>query len=229
LSVTQAAFQSTKNLYEPMLTQELDLESDWYLVMKIEDKPRRIPEFKDIRPQVDEAWKRAEAAKLAEKTAKELAAEVTKAGAPFDQFFFAERGFDVVKPTAFFSWRSYPVGHVGRGMPPGLSDVPELKNVGPDFMEAAFGLEEKEAVGMLNFDKSAAYVIRLDRKQYSDDMLKQLFLAEENSWMGRLDMRMEHEAIFNEAVRNELEERAGLEFNQEWLDQRNKRLQERQS
>jgi hypothetical protein len=227
MNVTQAVYQ-TLELYEPMLAQEL--EGDWYLVMKTEDSPRRIPEFKEVRDQVAQAWKRNEAAKLAEKKAKELAAEVTKSGAPFDQFFFADRGYEVIKPTAFFSWRSYPVGRAGTGNPPTLSEVPELKNVGEDFMEAAFGLEGKEAVGLLNSDKSVAYVIRLDRKQYTDDELRQLFIEEEGSWPGRMDMLSEHYTAFNNAVEKEiLEDRAGLEFNEEWLAERAKRLQEQQN
>jgi hypothetical protein len=171
-----------------------------------------------------------EAAKLAEKKAKELAAEVQKSGAPFDQFFFAERGFEVIKPTAFFSWRNYPVGQAGAGTPPGLSDVPELKNVGPDFMEAAFSLDGKEAVGLMNFDKSAAYVIRLDRRQYTDEELKQLFLEEEGTWPGRNDMMVEHYSIFTQAVNEEiLKVRAGLEFNKEWEDERAERMMQRQN
>jgi hypothetical protein len=227
MNVTQAAYQ-TLELYEPMLAQEL--EGDWYLVMKIEDTPRRIPEFKEIREQVVQAWKRNEAAKLAEKKAQELAAEVTKSGAPFDQFFVAERGFEAIKPTAFFSWRSYPVGRAGTGNPPVLSEVPELKNVGEDFMKKAFGLEGKEAVGLLNSDKSVAYVIRLDRKQYTDEELRRLFIEEEGSWPGRMDMLSEHYTTFNSAVEKEiLEDRAGLEFNEEWLAERAERMQQHQN
>jgi hypothetical protein len=227
MTVTEAAAR-TLELYEPMLAQEL--EGDWYLAMKIEDKPRRVPEFKEIRDQVAQAWKRAEAAKLAEKKAKELAAEATKSGAAFEQFFSGERAYEVIKPTAFFSWRSYPVGRAGTGAPPTLSEVPELKNVGEEFMEAAFGLEGKEAVALLNSDKSAAYVIRLDRKQYTDEELRQLFIEEEGSWPGRMDMLSEHYTAFNNAVEKEiLEERAGLEFNEEWLAERAERLQAQQN
>jgi hypothetical protein len=227
VSVTQAAYQSLE-LYEPLLAE--DLEGNWYLVTKTEDTPRRVPEFKEVRDQVAAAWKQAEAAKLAEKKAKELAAEVAKTGTPFDQFFFADRGFDVIKPTAFFSMRSYPVGQGGTGTPPSLSDIPELKNVGPEFMRAAFDLDEKEVVGMLNFDKSAAYVIRLDRRQYTNDELKQLFLEEEGSWPGRIDMYHEHRMMFDSAVEQEiLKDRAGLEFDEDWLKRRAERMQERQN
>jgi hypothetical protein len=224
VTVTEAAYRSLQ-LFEPLLATELV--GDWYLVMKTEDAPQRIPPFKEIRDRVVQAWKRAEAAKLAEKKAKELAAEVTKAGAPFDQFFFAERGYEAIKPTAFFSWRSYPVGQAGAGVPPSLSEVPELKNVGEDFMEAAFSLKGNEAAGLLNSDHSVAYVIRLDRKQYPDDELKQLFLREERGWLGQRDMLVEHYSVTNEAINKEIEERAGLEFNQEWLEERARQLQDR--
>jgi hypothetical protein len=177
-----------------------------------------------------QAWKRAEAAKLAEKKAKELAAEVTKSGAPFDQFFFAERGFEVIKPTAFFSWRSYPVGRAGAGTPPGLSEVPELTNVGPEFMETAFSLTDKEAAALLNYDHSAAYVIRLDRRQYTEEELRKLFLEEEGGWPGRIDMMNEHYSMFNSAVEKEiLEERAGLELDEDWLERRAERIEQRQN
>jgi hypothetical protein len=155
---------------------------------------------------------------------------VSKSGGPFDQFFFAERSFEVIKPTAFFSWRSYPVGRAGTGTPPSLSDVPELKNVGEEFMRTAFGLEGKEAAAVMNTDRSSAYVIRLDRKQYTDEELRQLFLEEEGSWGGRIDMLNEHYYLFNNAVEREiLEERAGLDINEEWLADRQERLQQRQN
>lgn len=227
VSVWEAAYQ-TLDLYEPLLAQ--DLAGDYYLVTKIEDEPRRIPPFKEIRVQVEEAWRRAEAAKLAEKKAKELAAEVEKSGTPFDQFFFADRGFEVIKPTAFFSWRNYPVGREGTGTPPAVSEVPELKNVGQEFMATAFNLGDKQVAALLNFDRSAAYVIRLDRRQYTDDELKQLFLEEENSWMGRRDMMLEHLSAFTQAVEREiLVDRAGLEFDEEWQKRRAERIQQRQN
>ncbi len=226
VNVTGFVNQS-EDLYEPMLAE--DLEGNWYLVMKTADVRRRIPEFKEVRDLVAQAWKQAEAAKLAEKKAKELAAEVAKAGTPFDQFFFADRGFEVIKPTAFFSWRNYPIGRAGSGTPPGLSDVPELKNVGPEFMEAAFDLDERKAVGLLNFDRSAAYVIRLDRRQYTDDALKQLFLEEENSWLGRRDMTGLHKYFFAQLLNSDTRKRAELEIDPDWERRRAERMQERQN
>jgi hypothetical protein len=224
MTVAQAAFLTLKP-FEPFKATEL--EGDTFIVMKTEDVPRRIPEFKEVRDQVAAAWKQREAATLAEKKAKELAAEIQKSNTPFDQFFFADRGFEVVKETALFSWLNYPTGRAGFGQLPGLNDVPELKGIGPQFMETVFGLADAETVGLLNFDHSAAYVVRLARKQWSDDDLKKLFLEESESWLGGRDMLYKHASIFNSAVESDMfTERAGLKFDEKWLEERQKRQQQ---
>ncbi|MBA4105777.1 MAG: hypothetical protein C0485_08460 [Pirellula sp.] len=223
ISVAQAAFLTLKP-FEPFMAAEL--EGDTFIVMKTEDIARRIPEFKEVRDKVAAAWKQREAAKLAEKKAKDLAIEIQKSNTPFDQFFFADRGFEVVKETALFSWLNYPTGRAGFGSLPSISDVPELKGIGPQFMETVFGLADNETVGLLNHDQTAAYVVRVARKQWSDDDLKKLFLEESESWAGGRDMLFKHASVFNSAVENDMfTERAGLKFDEKWLQERQKRQQ----
>jgi hypothetical protein len=224
-SVTRAAFVSLKP-FEPYLAKELG--GDWYLVVKTDDKPRRIPEFKEVRDKVAAEWKRNEAAKLAEKKAEELAKEFSASTQtqPFEEFFKA-KGYEVIPQTELFSWLRYPLG-TGQQRPPSLSDAAPLKNVGPEFMEAAFSLKEDEAKGLLNFDRSAAYVIRLNTRQYPEDELKKIFLQEDRTfWPGRNEMRIQR--IFGAKERVEkkvLEERAGFQFDEEWLKRRQEREQE---
>jgi hypothetical protein len=225
--VMQAAFTTLK-LYEPFLAREFG--GDWYLVMKVEDLPHRVPEFKEVRDKVAKAWKEQEAAKLAEKEAKNLAAEAEKAATPFDQFF-ADKGYNVIKQTELFSWLSYPLGRESFGSPPQLSSVPELKNVGPSFMEAAFSLDGNKAVGLLNYDHSMAYVIRLNRRQYSDEELKKLFLEEEAPWPGQVGLTMFRPRVerFDNAVNEELlKDRAGFEFDPDWLKAERERQEKQQ-
>jgi hypothetical protein len=93
-------------------------------------------------------------------------------------------------------------------------------------MAAAFSLDGNKTAGLMNFDQSVAYVIRLNRRQYSEDELKKLFLEEEGAWPGRIDMLREHFSIFDNAVEKELlEERAGLVLDEAWLQQRKERLE----
>jgi hypothetical protein len=223
ISVTQATFL-TLELHEPYLAKEL--EGDWYLVTKVADTPRRVPEFSEVRDQVAAAWKRIEAAKLAQKQAEDLAKEVGTAAESFDEFFKA-KGFETIPQTAMFSWRTFPLGP-GMGAPAELSDVPELKNIGPEFMEAAFRLDGTATKAVMNYDRSAAYVIRLHSRQYTTEELRKLFLAEDNTWPGRLDMLQEHQAGFRQMVNRRLwEEFANFKFDEEWEQRREERLAER--
>jgi hypothetical protein len=212
INVTQAAFL-TLEPYEPFLAKELD--GNWYIVTKIADAPQRVPAFDEVRDQVAATWKRIEAAKLAEKKAKELAAAAEKSTEPFDQFFRAQ-GYEVVPQTAFFSWRNYALGP-GLGYPAALSDIPELKNVGPEFMEAAFKLDGNATTGLLNYDHSAAYVIRLNSRQYTPDELKRLFLKEINAWTGNRDMQNERFSNIRQSIDSKLAtDVAGFKFDEEW-------------
>jgi hypothetical protein len=212
INVTQVMFSNTKP-YEPFVAREL--EGDWYLVVKTEDTPGRVPSFDEVRDKVALAWRRIEAGKLAEKKAQELAKESESATESFDEFFKA-KGYEVVPQTALFSWRSYSLGH-GMGYPAELSEVPELKNVGQDFMEAAFSLKDDDVKSLLNFDHSAAYVIRLHSRQYTPDELKKRFLEEANTWMGGADMMRERFYV----ARRQLDQKllvdvAKFEFDKDW-------------
>jgi hypothetical protein len=214
ISVTQAAFTTLK-LFEPFQAKEMA--GDRYLVLKTEDMPRHVPELKEVREQVVKAWKEQQAAKLAEQEAKKLAAEAEKASQPFDQFF-TEKGYKPIK-TELFSAMSYPLGRESFGTPPQLSSVPELTSIGPEFMDAAFALDGNKTVGLLNFDHSKAYVIRLNRRQYTEEELKKLFLEEEAPWPGQVGMTtiQSHVSRFNSAVIDELlKDRANLQYDPEW-------------
>jgi hypothetical protein len=224
MNVAQALFLAL-DLYEPFLAK--DITGDRYLVAKIEDQPKRVPTFDEARDKVAAAWKRIEAAKLAEKKAKELADELETSTQPFAEFF-ADKGYDVIPQTELFSWRSYLGGMPGQGYPAGLGDIPELKNIGEEFMQVAFGLKENEAAGLLNYDHTVAYVIRLHTRQYTEEQLKKLFLDEEEQWLGRFDMGAEHQMAFNQLVMQRvLEDEAGFKFDEEWEERREAQLEER--
>jgi len=220
-SVTGAAF-TTLEPFEPFLAKEL--EGDWYLTLKVEDEQPRVPDFTEVRDQVVAQWKRREAAKLAEKAAKDLAAEAMKSGQSFDEFF-KSRGYEVIPQTELFSWKTLPVDPMS-GYPPVISEVPGLKNVGPEFMEAAFTLGDGEATGVLNFNHSDAYAIKLHSRQYTERALKDLFLEEDRFWPGQIGTRRLRQQMFAAAVDQEiLKDRANLEFDEEWRKMREERAQ----
>jgi hypothetical protein len=133
----------------------------------------------------------------------------------------------VVPQTELFSFLSYPLGP-GQPQPPSLSKIPPLKNVGPAFMEAAFSLKDDETKGLMNFDRSAAYVIRLHTRQYPEDELKQLFLKDDSGfWPGGNEMRYIRIRNANDEVQSGIvKERAGFEYDEEWLKRRQELEQE---
>jgi hypothetical protein len=224
-TVAQAAFQSLDQ-YEPFVARDsMDLGGDRYLVMKVEDEPQRVPEFAEVRDKVAAAWKRIEAAKLAEARAKELAEASQKATESFDEFFRSQ-GFEVVPQTALFSFRTYEV-NPGMGSPALLSEVPELPKADGQFMETAFGLGDNDVAAVMNHDRSAAYVIRLHSRQYPPAELKKIFLEEINTWPGFREMLGERYNIFRQSVDAELATKvANFKFDPEWEARRTAEMAE---
>ncbi len=172
-NVTYAAFTDLR-LYEPFLAQDLD--GYWYLVLKVDDLPSRVPKFKEIREQVATAWKRSEAAQLALKKSEELAREVEASGKTLADVFI--NGDYEVTTTDLFSWITFGNTPVEMQQGPRLGDAPPLIAVGNEFMQRAFSLKGPEMIGMLNFDHSQAYVLRLARRERTEDELRRAFLAE---------------------------------------------------
>ena len=167
--------------YEPLLAQDR-LDGNWYLLIKVEDVPSRVPKLEEIRTEVVTAWKKREAGKLALAKAEQLAQEAQEAAGSLADFF-AEKGYEVVT-TDLFSWLTFGSTPMEMRRGPQLGEAPPLTAVGPDFMSQAFKLQPNQVVGLLNYDQSNAYVIRLDRRARTEDELRAAFLSEANNWFG---------------------------------------------
>ncbi len=174
--VTQAAFTDLR-LHEPLLAQDLD--GYWYLVVKVEDQPSRIPELEEVRDEVVAAWKRNEAAKLALAKSEELAEEAQEAGKSLEAFF--TDGDYEVTTTDLFSWFTFGNTPAEMRQGPRLGDAPPLSAVGDAFMRQAFDLESEDVVSLLNFDHTNAYVLKLASRERTDAELRTAFLAEVNN------------------------------------------------
>ncbi|MCH2114292.1 MAG: MSCRAMM family adhesin SdrC [Pirellulales bacterium] len=177
LSVRQAAF-TTLDLFKPFLAKDLD--GNWYVVIKTEDRAARVPPLDEIRDQVVDAWKKREAARLALEEAEQLAKNAEQAGSTLDHFF-AGKKFKTVT-TDMFSWLTFgPIPLEYQQRPPQLGEAPPLQSVGTEFMTKAFQLESEKVVAMLNHDQSQAYVIRLASREQTLAQLRQQFLVDANS------------------------------------------------
>lgn len=194
-------------LYEPFLAQDVD--GHWYIVLKVEDVPSRVPPLEEIRDEVVQAWKEQQAAELALERAEQLAQQAEEAGKTLDEFF-SDKQFEAVT-TDMFSWWTFGM-EIRRG--PRLGEAPPLDAVGPEFMEQVFDLESGEVIALHNYDHSKAYVVRLHNREHTKEELRNLFLTEANTWYGApilMQVRMQNA---RQELQQELIERVGLDTEQ---------------
>ncbi|MEM9658472.1 MAG: hypothetical protein AAF961_08935, partial [Planctomycetota bacterium] len=218
--VADVAFGSLE-LYEPYLARELA--GDWYLVLKTKDIPYKVPTFEEVKKKVQVAWKLREAAGLAEEKVKELAAEATQSEESFTKFF-EEKGYRVIEKTDMFSWLTFGLAGPTGGQQPMVSMVPDLENIGPQFMATAFELQDDQTAGVLNFDQSEAMVIKVHSRELSRDDLQKLFLATESySRESRVAMMRQRQRTFANVLEQQLIERTNLDLS-EWERSRLERL-----
>ncbi len=167
--------------YEPL--RAIDLTGNSYIVCKTEDVASRVPEFEEVQDAVTTAWKKAEAAKLAMAKAEDLAKAAEESGDTV-AVVAGQEGFEVVTTDAF-SWLTFGTTQAEMQRGPRLGEAPPLESVGIDFMTKAFELQPNEKSAVMNHDESAAYVIRLDQRERTEEELQQQFLSDSvNGWFG---------------------------------------------
>lgn len=170
-----------------------------YAYWKIADTPARVPEFKEVKSAVNEAWKFDKARLLAQKRAEELAELARQSGKPLGEALAgqtvtgaADADVLTVKQTPKFSWLSVP-----RNVPfqfhqsffmPQISLVDGVKQPGNDFMEIVFERLGPGEIGVApNQPRSEFYVVQVRERDAvvspgGDDLalraLQQQFLRE---------------------------------------------------
>ena len=205
--VWSAAFGEL-GLYEPFLAQDLD--GNWYIVLKVEDVPTRVPEFDEIRQTVLAAWKGREAAKLALQEAETLAQQAQEAGGMLAQAL-SDYNYEMVT-TDLFSWLSFGTTAMEMQRGPRLGEAPPLEAVGSDFMAEAFELGSEQRIAVLSHDEKNAYVLRLDRRELTQKQLREKFLSEANNWYGGRMMSMTRFSHAQRLLLGQLMERVGLDL-----------------
>ena len=209
IPVAYAAFiKSQMELYEPFLAQDLD--GHWYLTVKVEDVESRVPALEEVRDQVISAWNTREAAKLALQRAEELAKEAEESGETLAGFF-ADKNFEVVT-TDLFSRLTFGTTPMEMRRGARLGEAPPLESIDRDFMDEAFDLKAEQVVALLNHDQTNAYVIRLDRREKTEEELQQQFLMEANDWFGGRVMHATRMQLAQRNLLNELTQRVGLDL-----------------
>ena len=168
-----------------------DADGNRYLAWTTEVTEERVPEFAEIKDDVESAWRFGEARALATARANELAAEARASGESLATTFTGNDDLEVVT-TGSFSWLT--AGSVPQFSSPRLqiSEIEGVDRPGPDFMRTAFSLPAGEVGVAMNHPESVAYVIRVTNEDTSVELLQDQFItANQNMYLqvGQSDMQ----------------------------------------
>jgi len=81
-------------------------------------------------------------------------------------------------------------------------------------MDKAFDLKPDQVVATLNHDQTNAYIIRLDRREKTEEELHQLFLLEANDWFGGRIMRQSRLQFAQRNLEGRLLQRLGVDLSE---------------
>ncbi len=183
MPVLQVVFQHL-GLYQ--MEQARDAENNHYVFWKIEDRPSYVPKLEEVRDKVVRAWKIHRAREIAEEGARGVLSNLRKAGERGLQEEARTTGKPYIQPKPFSWWDPVPRGF----MEYGISQVPELDNVGEEFMETVFSLEPGQLAIASNRPKTVYYVIRLSAYEYrggqTEEQARQTFRTQMGLLVGNL-------------------------------------------
>jgi hypothetical protein len=206
-AVVNAAYSGI-GLYQPQNSQ--DVQGNRYLFWKTEEKEPFIPTFEEVKGDVEAAWRKQEARKLAIAEANKLAEEAKKSDKSLTEVF-ADRKDLVVTTTRPFTWKFGGFMFGQQEIPIRTSQVEGVDDAGDEFMRTVYGLNVGEIGVAMNETKKAAYLIRLVNTTPDLNALHSMFLSTPYQAYGRAG---ENDALLRQANwRREL----NVQANVQWL------------
>ena len=205
-------FSKDVDLYKPLVTSDVD--NNRYILLKTADVPGRVPPLDEIRDEVVKAWKFEKASDAALKQAEADAKKAQEAGTPLKEFFASNMAVKVVQTDPFAWLTGGEVSSVGgqfRQNPYRMSEPDDIVAADQAFMKTVFNLEDGKVAAVLNHDHSIAYVVRVADHQYGPEKLREMYLAEANSWLGQSAMNNGRAQAANSALQATILKNAGYE------------------
>lgn len=190
----RVAFDPDVQLFRPREIENRDGANLEYMYWKREQKDAFTPELAEIRVEVEDAWKKIEARKLAEKQAQELAKKASSANTNLREALpeYAEK----VQETNQFSWLI--MGNslsLFQPQQPQLSTVEGVDGVTWDFMEKVFALNEGQVGVVTNAAETVYYVVRVLGRTPSENVLRERFLREFPSGIDQVNALLQDEYL----------------------------------
>jgi hypothetical protein len=155
-------------------SQIRSFESDTeFLYWKLKEEAAFVPELKDIRDEVANAWKLREALAVAKEAAQKLVQQA-KGDKPLKESLDEELAKRVVE-TNEFSWMTHGSTPTGLGAP-FMSAVDGVESPGAGFMEAVAALKPNQVGFAANQPQKVVYVVRVVSETPSEDKRRKQFL-----------------------------------------------------
>ena len=206
----ETMFNESHALLAPLRTED-PTAGNVYVSWKIDETPAYIPELEEVRDEVVEVIRRREARKLAQQAAQQLAEKANAAGdTPLTELVPDDRQNLVQQDVGPFPWMMW----FGPGMPAFMGNVPQLNNVGEQFMRVAF----TQPVGSFgvapNEPRDTYYVVKTEQRTPPVEQLRERFLnANERSGINSLADQEVREIVGD--FFSSYEEQVGLEWNEQ--------------
>ncbi len=169
-SFLQSMYIARPPMFAPLRTVD-DQSAISFVSWKTEDKEAAIPTLEQAREEVIMAIRTAEARKLAQAEAEGRTAEFNKSDKPIRELIAENQSPLLFESVGPFSW----MNSFGFGMQAFMGNVPELDNVGEDFMRQVFTSQQGSWGVAPNAPQSVFYVVRPVEFSPSTDELYQRF------------------------------------------------------
>lgn len=205
-SFVQYAFGPLQ-LFQPVISG--DAAGNQYLVWKIEQAEARVPELSEIKDEVVRAAKMIEARKPAAERAKALVETAGKEKVSLAELATRDV-LPIIKPEPF-SWLTYgTTPNINNRMPPRLSSVQDVEDVGNEFMQAVFGQQPEGLTTAFNNPQTIAYAIQVTELEPGQEVLRRTFLADDFSRYAQVTEPHRRDQIM--AWNRSIEQEAGLKW-----------------
>lgn len=146
-----------------------------FIYWRVEEVPEKVPEFDEIKDEVERAWKLRAALQPAEEAAADMAQKARDAAQPLAEVF--PQNADAVIETMQFSWMTRGSTPAAMGGRPMLSPINGFRNdqpvtidgAGNEFMRSVFDLDVGDVGVATNEPETFVYVVRLVGEELSDE------------------------------------------------------------
>lgn len=146
-----------------------------YLYWKVEEVEANVPELKDVRDEVVDAWKMQRALELAKQEAAKLAEKITDGKTLKD--VIDEKQADSIVETSEFSWLTQGATPMSFE-PPSISMVFGIDSPGPEFMESVFALKDGNSASVaVNTPETVVYVVRITGENPDEETRREQFIV----------------------------------------------------